>query len=354
MCQLDRCFVRAGDTIQAWAPPRTLSTRSSQCKKVWTKAGKQRGVCTSTRCESTCVTRNSFPLVAQRRKGAASFPDISTVKLHCVGFADGHVCASSGRTCTMLPSSSEHGRGWEVRRAGECSQMLKDTQATEIRGNCGRCTQALSVGDPQLFLERAEKHLCILQMRTFTVLGHWLHPKYRWQSIASVWHRAGNGKLWMQCHWQARGTCNQIDHAPLGHIHILFSALNSFSVEQRGEAVSASTQNEKDSGSSILPHLLSLGPFPSKKSLAKLNWVDIPIPDRIWSTHSCSRSPLTWGCLPWPWSLEWGRKGFCSCEQSFKDCGTNHTKQDQLWAAGNEPAQHLSLHRLNSQETQRW
>lgn len=41
------------------------------------------------------------------------FPDISIIKLHCVGFADGHVCASSsfarqaGGKCPMLPSSSK-------------------------------------------------------------------------------------------------------------------------------------------------------------------------------------------------------------------------------------------------------
>lgn len=39
------------------------------------------------------------------------FPGISTIKLLCVGFADGHVCASlhflAGGTCPVLPSSSK-------------------------------------------------------------------------------------------------------------------------------------------------------------------------------------------------------------------------------------------------------
>lgn len=58
------------------------------------------------------MARNSFPLAAQRRKAVACFPDTSTTKLHCVGFADGHVCASSsfallaGGMWPMLPSSS--------------------------------------------------------------------------------------------------------------------------------------------------------------------------------------------------------------------------------------------------------
>lgn len=35
--------------------------------------------------------------------------------------------------------------------------VLKDTQATEIRSDCVRCTQVLSVRDAQVFLERAER-----------------------------------------------------------------------------------------------------------------------------------------------------------------------------------------------------
>lgn len=35
-----------------------------------------------------------------------------------------------------------------MRGAGEWDQMLKDREATETRGDCVRCTQALSVGDP--------------------------------------------------------------------------------------------------------------------------------------------------------------------------------------------------------------
>lgn len=66
------------------------------------------------------------------------------------------------------PQSSQR-LGSESWRMGP---VLKDTQATEFGGDCVRCTQALSVGDPQVFLERAEIHLCILQTRTFTVLGH--------------------------------------------------------------------------------------------------------------------------------------------------------------------------------------
>lgn len=36
-------------------------------------------------------------------------------------------------------------RGWEAGGAGAWGQMLKDTEATEIRGYCGRSIQALSV-----------------------------------------------------------------------------------------------------------------------------------------------------------------------------------------------------------------
>lgn len=78
----------------------------------------------------------------------------------------------AGGTCLMLPSSSKSMGELGSERSWRMGPVLKDTQATEIRGDCIRCTQALLVGDPQVFLKRAERHLCILQTRTFTVLGH--------------------------------------------------------------------------------------------------------------------------------------------------------------------------------------
>lgn len=68
-------------------------------------------------------------MAAQRRNAVACFPGISTIKLLCVVFADGHVCASSSFALFGwwdVPDAAiilkEHGRGWEVRGAGEWGQ----------------------------------------------------------------------------------------------------------------------------------------------------------------------------------------------------------------------------------------
>lgn len=145
-------------------------------------------------------------------------------------------------------------RTWErlgSERSCRVGPVLKDTQATEIRGHCVRCTQALSGGDPLVFLERAERHLYIVQTRTFTGLGHWLH------SIQNICGRAlhlsteqetGSSELSATGRQEApviRWNINTLA------IHILFSALYIFSLELRGD--NAPTQNEKDNGSSLYP-----------------------------------------------------------------------------------------------------
>lgn len=143
MCQLDQMLCECWWHSPALAAPRT-PFHQELCKKVWTRACKQRCVCTSTRCEGTCVGRNNFPLAVQRRKAVACFPDISTTKLHCVGFADGHVCASSsfallaGGMWPMPPSSSnnmgEAGKWEELESGTRCwkTEMLLKSDVTVL------------------------------------------------------------------------------------------------------------------------------------------------------------------------------------------------------------------------------
>lgn len=108
-----------------------------------TRACKQRGVCTGTSCDNTCVAGSSFPLVAQRRKAVACFPDISTIKPHCVGFADGHICASSSFALFGwwdVPDAAiilkEHERGWEVRGAAEWGQCSNQATVLDAHRPC--------------------------------------------------------------------------------------------------------------------------------------------------------------------------------------------------------------------------
>lgn len=79
----------------------------------------------------------------------------------------------------------EHEIAWEAGGAVGLGQMLKDTEATEIRGYCVTSTQVLSVEDQQLFPEGAETPLhppakdCTASKTSTTVA----------ESIQSIWHR---------------------------------------------------------------------------------------------------------------------------------------------------------------------
>lgn len=151
----------------------------------------------------------------------------------------------AGGTRPMLPSSPKsmgEARRWEE---------LENGASAEIRGACVRCTQSSpackrSIGFPRKGWETplppSDKDIHCFGALTAQ------HPEYLSQSIASVWHRAGSSELSATGRQEARAIRLNIH---ILAIHISFSALQSFSLELRGEGVSTSNQNEKDNESSL-------------------------------------------------------------------------------------------------------
>lgn len=163
-------------------------------------------------------------------------------------------------------------------------------------------------------------------MRTFTVLGHWLH------SIQNTCGRA----LHLSGSEQKRGsselsTLSRQEALVISltmhilAIHILFSALVSPWNQEVRDSVHQPKMKKIMDHPSILPHLLSLGPLPSKRPLQNL----IELFQAEYGALTSAPDPLWLGAVCLGHGLRI-RKGFCNCEQSFKDCGTIHTKQLEI------------------------